>query len=134
MGRVHRTASNASNKKTSSSKKRVKYCTYNKSGKYVVQRFINNERVYFGSCKTLEDAERLVDALKKHNWDFDEIPEDIKKLSSLHGKSITIKYCNNKYMIIGKTRNNRNKLIGSYTTLEEAERRVEEIKLNKREE
>ena len=53
-----------------------KYYHYNeKSGKWHVHKCIKGLPKYFGRFNTEEEAQKVVEELKKHNWNTEEIPE-----------------------------------------------------------
>lgn len=58
-------------KKTNKTKntREPKYYTGDKYRGYSVQKIINNKRFYFGNYRTIDEAKKVVEWLKEHNWD-----------------------------------------------------------------
>lgn len=67
-------------RRTSTTNRPVKYYVKTRGGKYTVIRKRNNKRTHFGTYDTEEEARKVVDELKKVNWDKNQLKEIQKNL------------------------------------------------------
>lgn len=97
-----------------------KYIHYRENyGAYELIKNIDGHNEYFGRYPTLEDAKKWRDYFIANNWDINQ------RLIGTVNKNIYFK--NNKYLII-KHINGKDYYFGTYHTIEEAEKRVKEIR------
>ena len=96
-----------------------KYYCKRPNGSFQIQKQIDGERFYFGTCKTEEEAQWRVEFLKEHNWDTQNYPRHVFKYyyNSPNGK-----------YVVYKRINGRNYVFGSYDTEQEAKDMVDFLK------
>jgi len=105
-----------------------KYYTHNKKwDTYQVKKRKGKEWVYYGYCKKETNAQLVVEELKKVNWDYDELPINIKLLLSNNSKNYSLISDINQFIIYRKIDNDRFDF--GYTSSEdEAKLVVEELR------
>ena len=106
-----------------------KYYTYNKKHKlYQIKKRFGKKWKYFGYYKTEEEAEHMVNELKKVDWNINELSAELQEQIVSKPKHYT--KCSNSKYTIHKKCNDKHYHYGVYDTLEEAKKITDLLKDN----
>lgn len=102
-----------------------KYYYKTKKG-YVVTKYVGNKSVYYGQYKYEEDAKKIVEWLKEHNWDKELFKQNKTKIIGEYCKNYYFNKPSQKYVVYKE-----NTYYGYYKSEEDAKRIVKALREEK---